>query len=312
MGIMNTGNMSKAFAKDLDMLSNDKYMGIRKVGLSYMKVENIGMNSYKEGEIAGLRGFSKQDEGDSLTYDALKEGNDKEIFFPEYALGVQYTHILEEDDKQGVIKSIAGHLGNAGGYTVEFLAADLLNTAFVTTYRTGIDAVALCSASHPYISHAGVQSNVGAAALSYSALQAAITSFKNLKDKRGLVMSMMSPNLLIIPPALEWQAKELLLNEYKPLLELGTAASANSENTNQKNLLQSDNSIRYIVNPYLTSTTAWYLMDESAETLKWWWRRNFTFETGFTDFETDDRKMKASFRAAADFIEWRGFYGSNP
>jgi len=310
MGINTTGNMSSAFAKDLDKLSNDEYMGVRKVGLSYMDIKNMSMHSYKEAEIAGLRGFSKRDEGDALTYDSLKEGLEKEIFFSEYALGVQHSHILQEDDKQGVIKSMAGHLGNAGAYTVEFLAADLLNTAFVTTYRTGIDGVALSSASHPYIDYTGVQSNTATTALSYAGLQAAITHFKSLKDKRGLVMATMRPTLLVIPQALEWMAKELLINEYKPLLELGTATSGNSENVNQKNLLQMDGNIKYVVNPYLTAAGAWFLMDESQKVLKWYWRRNYTFESNYSDFETDDHKMKASFRAAADFINWRGFYAS--
>ena len=310
--VNSTANTDYAFDRDLNALSNDEYMGVRKVAFQYLDVMSFDRHSYKEGEIAGFRGLSERDEGDSIVYETFEQGNTKEIFFSEYALASQYTRILEEDDEQGVIKSIAKKMGNAAGYTVEYLGADILNTGFVTTYRTGIDGVALFSDSHPYINYAGTQDNNGGAALSYSSMQTAITHFKNLKDKRGIPMEMLQPTVLIIPPALEWTAKELLLNPYRPVLELGTAGSGDTDNNNQKNLLQSDGAITYICSPYLTSSTAWFLLDMSQKPLKWWWRRKYTFESNYTDFDTDDRKLKASFRATCDFINWRGAYGSTP
>jgi hypothetical protein len=309
--MQNTGNTLYTFDKSLDKLSQDKYMGVRKVGLSYLKIENATGHSYKEAELAGFRGFVARNEGDALTYVTFPEGGYKEIFWAEYALGFQYSKILLEDDMQGTIKKCAGRIGNAGGYTVEYLAADLINGA-IGGSKTGIDGIVLCSASHPYIDYPGVQSNLGSAALSYTSLLAAIQHFKTLKDNRGIQMQILTPNLLIIPPALEWMAKELLLNKFKPKLELGTAGSGDAGNTNQVNLIGTEGNIEYVVNPYLTSSTAWFLMDTSQETVKWWWRRPYTFEQGYTDFDTDAMKMKASFRATADFFYWRGFYGSTP
>ena len=98
----------------------------------------------------------------------------------------------------------------------------------------------------------GSQSNLGSTALSASALQTAITAMRKFKDDRGNP-SHITPNLLVVPPDLEFEARELLNSTYYP-----------EEATNMKlanKVLKGI--VNLLVTPYLTDTNDWFLFDTS-------------------------------------------------
>ncbi len=96
----------------------------------------------------------------------------------------------------------------------------------------------------------GTQSNKGTAALSAASLQAAITAMCKFKDDRGKPLGML-PDLLVVPPDLQWTAMELLNSVYYP----DTLASG------QKlagNVLRGK--LDLLVSPYLTDSNDWFVL----------------------------------------------------
>ena len=97
----------------------------------------------------------------------------------------------------------------------------------------------------------GTQSNLGTATLSATDLQTAITAMVNFKDDKGKPMGI-RPNVLVVAPGLEWEAKELLNSTYYPEEGATTAKLAT-------NVLRG--SLDLVISPYLTDVDAWYLFD---------------------------------------------------
>jgi len=93
----------------------------------------------------------------------------------------------------------------------------------------------------------GTQSNLGTTALSASAYSAARATMMKFKDDRGRIMGVV-PDTLIVPPALEETARQILNGDYYP--ESGSDHIANPWK----------NSAKLIVNPYLSDDNDWFLM----------------------------------------------------
>ena len=94
----------------------------------------------------------------------------------------------------------------------------------------------------------GTQSNKGTSALDASALQVAITAMMKYKDDKGKLLGIV-PDLLVVPPDLQWTAMELLESTYWP----GSQANHKMANNVLKGKLD------LLVSPYLTDTTDWFV-----------------------------------------------------
>ena len=138
------------------------------------------------------------------------------------------------------------------GQTKEIYGANILNTA--TTYNSSVggDGVALCSTSHPI--DGGVVPNRPAVDVDLneaSLLNGMISIRTNFKDIAGLKMFARGRKL-IIPPSLEPTAIRLTKTELRP----GTANNdVNAIHTTAGGIPEG-----YMVNDYLTSAKAWFLL----------------------------------------------------
>ena len=90
----------------------------------------------------------------------------------------------------------------------------------------------------------GTQANEGTAALSVAGLRAAITAMRKFKNDKGKPAGT-KPNLLTVPPDLEWTARELLNSQFYP--EEGTTT-----NKMAANVLKG--SLDLLISEYLTDT----------------------------------------------------------
>lgn len=108
----------------------------------------------------------------------------------------------------------------------------------------------------------GSQTNKGSTAIGASAIQTAMTAMRKFKNDKGKP-SHVRANLLVVPPDLEWEAKELLNSQYYP--EITTIQNvAETENLGGANKLAVNvlkGSLNLLVNDYLTDTNNWYLFD---------------------------------------------------
>ena len=186
--------------------------------------------------------------------------------------------------------------------TKEIYAANILNTA--TTYNAAIggDGKALCATDHPI--DGGTVANrptVDVDLNEASLLNAMISIRQNFKDIAGLKIFARGRKL-IIPPSLEPTAIRLTKTELRP----GTADNdVNAIHTTAGGLPES-----YLVNDFLTSTKAWFLLT-NIDGLSYMER--VKFETDMqVDFVTDNLLVKGYERYSFGYYNFRSIYGSFP
>ncbi len=199
--------------------------------------------------------------GSSIQYGSFNPLYEKTFTHKEYAKGITIERKLWDDDQQGNIRRRAQALGNSTGSTIATHQSSVFNNAFSTSYL-GADAVALCSATHPTSpSNSTSVVNRGTTALSYAAIVATqLAGFSMLADD-GTPMPMQY-DTLVIPGALKNTAKEILGSAYVPYQADLTASGLSGE------------SLRVLVDPYLTDTNNWFMVDsaQSQMHLLWFWR----------------------------------------
>ena len=169
------------------------------------------------------------------------------------------------------------------------------------------DAKAFYATNHSE-GDSGSQSNLGSSVLSATALQTAITAMVNFKDDKGKP-SHVRPNVLVVAPGLEWEAKELLKSTYYP--EEGTTTTKLATNVLK-------GSLDLIISPYLTDADAWYLFDTThvMRPLILQMRRAPDFQNLIGDTESAFLRKKwyygADWRGFVAWGNWRLGYASTP
>ncbi|MCX8053185.1 MAG: Mu-like prophage major head subunit gpT family protein, partial [Armatimonadetes bacterium] len=151
-----------------------------------------------------------------------------------------------EDDKYGQIKLRVQSLAREVKRHMDELVFTLLKNGFTTTCY---DGQYFFETDHSE-GESGTQSNKGSSALDATALQAAITAMMKFKDDRGKLLGVV-PDILVVPPDLQWTAMELLESTYWPEEEVSNTKLAS-------NVLRGK--LDLIVSPYLTDPNDWFVL----------------------------------------------------
>lgn len=212
-----------------------------------------------------------------------------------------------EDDKLGIYAPQAQAAGISARMLPDEIVGEVVNGVFT---KPCFDGQYFCDTDHPVTDANGVVgsvSNKGTAALSIATQAAAIASFgagvvamESFKDNEGRPLGV-SPNILMVGPALRAVASALMstdrledgkVNLYKGMCEV-------------------------VVNPQITSTTAWFLLDTKQPVKPFIYQeRKAPVFVSQTDPQADDvynrRKFKfgAEARAAGGYGFWQLCYGS--
>jgi hypothetical protein len=184
--------------------------------------------------------------------------------------------------------------------TKEIYGANVLNTSTTYNASVGGDGVALVSASHPI--DGGVISNYATNELNESTLLNSMIAVRtNFKDQAGLKVFARARKL-IVPPQLEPTAIRLTKTELRP----GTSDNdVNAIISTAGGLPEG-----YMVNDFLTSAYAWFLLT-NIDGLSYMER--VKFETDMqVDFVTDNLLVKGYERYSFGYYNWRSIYGSFP
>lgn len=189
----------------------------------------------------------------------------------------------------------------------EINGASVLNNATSTTsaFQTGGDGQALISTAHPTVQGGGitianrpaVDQDLGEGSL----LNGMVAIRTNWRDNRGLKI-LGRAKKLIIPPALEPIAVRLTKSDLRP----GTG-------NNDVNAIQSVSGgipEGYMVNDYLTSSFAWFLLTHNEGLIRLT-RKPFEVDMQ-VDFTTDNLLVKGYQRYAYGYYDFRAIYGSAP
>jgi phage major head subunit gpT-like protein len=271
----------KIFTKHDSKMALERTAEMRYLGLAQLKSEG-GQTAFDSG--AGERFVYNQEHteialGYAITRKAIDDNLYKTQFMP---------------SNLGLIESFQ--------QTKEIYGANLLNTA--TTYNSAVggDGVALCSTAHPIDGSTVANTFTTQQDLNESSLLNGMISIRtNFKDQAGLKVFSRGRKL-VVPPQLEPVAIRLTKTELRP----GTAD--NDVNA----ILSTAGGIPegYIVNDFLTSSYAWFLLT-NIDGLAYMER--VKFETDMqVDFVTDNLLVKGYERYSFGYYNWRSIFGSFP
>lgn len=299
-GIINTGSFAKALWPGVNAWYGKAY---NEYPVEWDKLfeKNTSRKNYEQDVGISSFGLAKiKPEGAPIEYDSENQAFTTTYTHTVYALGFIITREIMDDDLYDVVgQRKAQGLAFSMRQTKEVIGANVYNLGFTGGPTYG-DGVSMLNAAHPNFA-GGTQSNILATAadLSEAALEQACIDISLFTNDRGLRIAVV-PELLIIPPQLDFEAARILKSQGR----VGT-------DNNDINALNNMNKFRkgYIVNHYLTDPDAWFIRTNVPNSVKYFERVADEFNMD-NDFDTDNAKFKAYSRFSFGVTDWRGVYGS--
>jgi len=271
----------RIFTKHDSKLALERTAEMRFLGLAQLKTEG-GQTSFDNG--AGERFVYNQEHAEiALGYAITRKAVDDNLYKTQF-----------HPSNLGLIESFQ--------QTKEIYGANVLNTATTYNANVGGDGVALCSTAHPIDGSTVANRPTTDVDLNEATLLNGMISIRtNFKDMAGLKVFARGRKL-VVPPQLEPVAIRLTKTELRP----GTADNdVNAILTTAGGLPEG-----YMVNDFLTSPYAWFLLT-NIDGLSYMER--VKFETDMqVDFVTDNLLVKGYERYSFGYYNWRSIWGSFP
>lgn len=251
----------------------------------------------KVAELTGLGLASVKAEGAAIVYDSPGQGPETTFTHVTYGLGFEMTREAEEDNLyRDVAENNTKALTWSMWTTKEIVHANILNRSQNSSYLGG-DGKELVATDHPTVN--GTQSNeLTAADLSEASLEDAMTVIMQAKNSRGLPVAI-RPVRLIVGQGQIFNATRIFQSD----LRVGTA-------DNDVNAIKALGMVpEIVINHYLDDADAWFLQTNVPNGLISFQRRALDFEKD-SDFDTENRKQKATERYSAGWGDWRAIFGN--
>ena len=248
-------------------------------------------------EATGLGLAHVKGEGQSIVYDSPGAGPTSVFTHVTYGLGYMITREAVEDNQyQEVAESNAANLPWSMLTTKEIVHANVLNRAFNSSYVGG-DGQPMVADAHP--TAAGTFDNLLTAAdFSESALEDALTAIATAKNSAGLPIALRAVRLIVGPAQ--------IFNVTRILESDGRVGTAN----NDVNAFKALGLVpEIVVNHYLDDADAWFIQTNVPNGLISYQRRALDLEKD-TDFDTENRKHKATERYSAGWGDPRAIFGN--
>jgi hypothetical protein len=256
--------------------------------------------------MGGFGLWEKKDSMGSVQYQEPTDTLPLQYVHEEFASGFVVERKLVDDERYGEINKMSAGLARAARATIETKAAEIFNNAFTVN---GFDGQPLISNSHVRLD-GGTMSNrlqtnatlsaTADGALSDRNLKAAIIQARKQVDDRGIKIQV-TPKILVVGADLEPIARTILGS-------MNISAQGNGAGiTNDKNIMQGQ--MKVVVLDYLTSSTAWFIIDPAVAQLNFFWRKKLEFNNE-KDFNTMAQKYNGYCRFSVGYSDYRGIVGS--
>lgn len=272
------------------------------------------MRSFEEHASIGSMGTDAWNFEDSgrVQYAGFGPGYVATFTHHEYAKGIQIERKLVEDNLYpgaGLPRSITQRVEQLADSAIlkrEKSRANVFINGFTDTGTddegfpiAGQDSVGLFSTAHHLVEGDTAQANEGTLALTAANVETTITLMRSFTDDVGEATPV-SPDVLLVPPELEFTANKIVNSELDP-------TSANNTVNPLKGRL------RVVVWDYLTDSNAWFLINSrlAKQHLVWYDRVPLEFAAE-QDFDTLVGKWRAYMRYSRGFDNWQFAYGQNP
>lgn len=275
---------------------NDRYSEIPQMFTKLFKVNSSSKYNEKDSAVSGFGKLEVTGENDPITYEDPVQMYDVTYTHLKYTKGFKISEELYEDDLYNIMNKKPAALGRATRRTNEYYAAQIFNNAFSS--GTGGDAKYLCSVSHPRADGGTAQSNASSTGLTLTEenLFTGMLALEGQLDDKGEKI-MAETKTLLVGRALRKTAKEILKSE-------GRSGTGDND-TN----FYGDEGIKIMSWHYISSSTAWFLIDDSLQELNWFWRIRPEFKQDVS-FDTGAALYKTRERFSRGWSDWRGVWGS--
>jgi len=279
---------------------DDKFSEIPLQFPSVFTINSSSKQDEKDSAVSGFGLLTETAEQDPITYEDPVQMFNVSYVHKKYTKGFKVSREMQEDDQYMVMNKKPAALGRASRRTAEYYAAQNFNNAFNTDY-TGGDSKPLASTSHPRADGGTAQSNANASGivLNETNLETAALAMRGQKDDKGMKI-MAKAKTIVVPPALEKEAKIIVGSNLR-------SGQTSTGNVNDLNVYKGQYEIKVL--DYLSSETAWFLMDGALDELNWFWRIKPEFKQG-NAFDNDEALYKVRERFSSGWSDWRGFWGS--
>jgi len=248
-----------------------------------------------DAKMSGFGPLQTQDENAPLVYDEAIPPVTRDYDFTIRALGYKITEKLRDWELYGQVMKLEASLRESAEFDVETFIFALLNNANDTTVSTGFDGLALASTAHTRLDGGATQANRPTAfgGLSVGNLQTGVTQFNQWVNDRGRPI-VARPVTLVVNPALELTAREILESQMRP------------DTANDTTNVLTRFGLNLHVSRFIPSDTFWALVGDKHDMSLLWAKRP---EAGSTvDFETETIKRKVRQGYSRGHGEWVGFF----
>lgn len=290
-------NFGDTLAPELAVVFFDRYEAEPEMMPQIFEVKTSDRDNEQESAISGFSLLQQTSELGALDYEDPNQMYKTTYTHLKYTKGFKVSQELVEDDQHNTIRSMPAALGKAAKRTQEYYAASVLNNGFTTANTSYGDGKPLFSTIHPRADGGTAQSNASSTGITLTEpnLETARIATRKQLDDKGMKI-VVNPKKLIVPVDLEKTANIIVNSTMRP----GTA-------NNDYNMYK--NAMDVLSWEYLTSTTAWFLMDKMMALLTWYWRIRPEFKQD-NAFDSDAALYKTRVRFSFGWSDWRGVYGS--
>jgi hypothetical protein len=300
-GIINTGSHPKALWPGVHEFWGQVYDAHPTEYPDLFDQEDSDRAYEEDVQITGFGLAPVKPQGDGLYYDSEVQGPVSRYTHIAYALGYQVTY---EEMKFNLYEQVSMRRAKANAFsmaqTIENVAAVIYNNAFVTTYFTTGDGLALISTAHTNTTGGTFSNELSPSAdLSEAALEDMCIQIMGTETDRGLLISIMPQSLHI--PRQEWFNANRIL---KSVLQSDTA-------NNNINVLKATNAFPKGIklNHYFTNASYWFVRTNCPNGMQMFWaeRPNFAQDN---DFDTKNAKAASYMLFSVGATDPRGIFAS--
>lgn len=291
-----TQTMSANIPQVLDPATQEIFLDgmIRRADMNHqlwMRIRGASTKTLEKASIDPPGAYQPHTEGQEFTFSSVDEAYSKTYTQAELAIAFQISAYSHHFLDKTALAEFVGEVGASYGRKLSALGYAVLAGGFSDT---GPDAVSLFSSSHP-ANVGGNQSNTGSTALAEASLQTALTAMRRLKTPDNL-LAMASPRFLVVPPELEYTARELV-------------GSALSGADMQINVLAAKG-LDVLVAPDLTDSNDWFLIDP-MQFRAYQYIAKGTNPKQWIDMDSDNWKMSDRIIVTQGYDGWRGAWGAS-
>ena len=313
---INRASIAKELLPGLNAVFGIEYGEVENQYKDLFEVENSDRAFEEEVLFTGFGTAPVKGEGASISYDNAQESYTARYVNETIALAFAITEEAMEDNLYDTFAKLrAKGLARSMANTKQVKAADIFNNGFNTavTYAGG-DGQPLFSASHPTVGDGNQSNDLSDADLSFSSLEAAITTIQKIKDDRGILVG--GAPMSVHVAADNWATANAVLNSaYRPASgESGAIGSAatNPAGWNDVNSIQSMSMLPkgVSVNRRFTDTDAWFVRTNVPNGAKMFNRTPLQTKME-PDFDTGNLRFKARERYSFGWSDWRGYFGNS-